>query len=628
MKSHHNSAPFVGQLDDPGGGDERIAELKSKYCVRANLNRRAHSTAADAPFVAPRFMDRKDAAIPNAASQIPTAPAPEATVEAAVGIRNRTVLVYCMAAVAVIAPGALASLVQTWLPSSALAARLQGISTVLEDIRFGSGMRFWLGVAGAVTMGLLLLYPLRKALARSFRVGSVGAWFHAHILMGVIGPVLILYHCNFGLGALNANVALWTMLVVAISGVAGHFVHARISAGFYGDKLQARERLGALVAMLRSLEGAPAARAGLVERLEEFEARHSAPRRIVSTVTMPVRVAAESRQFHRDLAWTIGACSSDGRWTQNRRSDCDRHAQDLLARYLLTVQSAARRALIERIWARWRMFHLPVFLVMIAAVVLHVGAVWDMDSRAPVDITTTSRASDLIAMLLDGGAAAPPSITQQPAERDTASPEAATAPSTTEADILARLQNRPVEVKADQVRLPIPMPTAPIAVARAMSDVAPMPPEARALPPLPIRPPSKSAAAPSPSPLAQGQAARMEATTPATDIEATYAALRQRAEQAPPMGLGAAHRGAPVGILTLAERMAQLKSQRFDHSTTRFLLTGKHTRADCADCHKTTFEGTPRDCVACHQTDDPHKGRRSDCARCHTTNRWTQILRR
>ena len=94
------------------------------------------------------------------------------------------------------------------------------------------------------------------------------------------------------------------------------------------------------------------------------------------------------------------------------------------------------------------------------------------------------------------------------------------------------------------------------------------------------------------------------------------------------MGLGAGRMGETASVLSLAERLAKLKSERFDHNTTHFPLTGKHTKVDCAGCHKTTIEKTPSTCVACHKQDDPHRGRRTDCAKCHTTNRWTQILRR
>jgi len=69
----------------------------------------------------------------------------------------------------------------------------------------------------------------------------------------------------------------------------------------------------------------------------------------------------------------------------------------------------------------------------------------------------------------------------------------------------------------------------------------------------------------------------------------------------------------------------------FDHSQTRFRLTGAHTRVDCLRCHQGgRYAGTPTDCVACHQaeyagtTNPNHQsaGFPTQCQACHTTAAW------
>jgi endogenous inhibitor of DNA gyrase (YacG/DUF329 family) len=65
----------------------------------------------------------------------------------------------------------------------------------------------------------------------------------------------------------------------------------------------------------------------------------------------------------------------------------------------------------------------------------------------------------------------------------------------------------------------------------------------------------------------------------------------------------------------------------FDHSRSKFLLTGAHIDTACTDCHPGgLYVGTPTDCVSCHQADDRHGGQfGGDCSACHTTNRWSEI---
>jgi hypothetical protein len=69
------------------------------------------------------------------------------------------------------------------------------------------------------------------------------------------------------------------------------------------------------------------------------------------------------------------------------------------------------------------------------------------------------------------------------------------------------------------------------------------------------------------------------------------------------------------------------KDAKFDHSKTRFPLTGKHVDVGCRDCHKDPqFKGAPTKCIACHRKDDDrkgHKGRFGDkCETCHTDKDW------
>ena len=71
----------------------------------------------------------------------------------------------------------------------------------------------------------------------------------------------------------------------------------------------------------------------------------------------------------------------------------------------------------------------------------------------------------------------------------------------------------------------------------------------------------------------------------------------------------------------------------FDHSKTKFALSGAHRVVVCGQCHKATpgtheiqFKGTPKNCEACHT--DPHgsqfaaKDGATKCADCHLDQRW------
>ena len=61
----------------------------------------------------------------------------------------------------------------------------------------------------------------------------------------------------------------------------------------------------------------------------------------------------------------------------------------------------------------------------------------------------------------------------------------------------------------------------------------------------------------------------------------------------------------------------------FDHSVTRFALTGQHATAQCADCHASGYTNTSTECSSCHAEPAVHAGLFPlDCTQCHTADAW------
>ena len=78
-------------------------------------------------------------------------------------------------------------------------------------------------------------------------------------------------------------------------------------------------------------------------------------------------------------------------------------------------------------------------------------------------------------------------------------------------------------------------------------------------------------------------------------------------------------------------------ADRFDHTRTRYRLTGLHRRTECSDCHKATrtrqgklnVRFAPLDFASresCHE--DEHRGKfDGSCTRCHSTSSWHRVKR-
>ncbi len=296
-------------------------------------------------------------------------------------MRKSSVLLYVGLALALLVPG--------------LALRnifdVGALQRLMLDITFGSGLRFWLGVIGATLTGLLLLYPLRKKLAQHVWFGTVSNWFHWHFVLGIFGPLLILYHANFGfaLRDLNANVALAATLLVVVSGFIGHFIYTSASVDFYGSRKQLSARLEALSADLKALEASESSTAIVLLRLQKFErALPSSKLGVIDSVRSAYRSEMQHFRLFRETTALIVDAQRRYAWPQEEYRRQRAMIGGNLAAAVAIARRASGRSLIEQVWARWRLLHLPLFLLMLIATALHVRSVWvpgtPSNSRAPV----------------------------------------------------------------------------------------------------------------------------------------------------------------------------------------------------------------------------------------------------
>ncbi len=249
-----------------------------------------------------------------------------------------------------------------------------------EHLIAESGLGYALGIVGGVTMLLLLLYPLRKKLKFMRRWGKTRFWFKSHMLLGIAGPTLILFHANFGTGSMNSNIALVSMLLVAASGLVGRYFYAKIHYGLFGRRANLRE-LHRDVAENRGGAGLDFDEAGRIrERLRIYEAellnsRHGVLRSIERLLTIGIKTrwtrVQTSRELKKALRIEAGKCN----WDRRTRRQRGWEARLYISAYLTAVRKVAEFTFYERLFALWHVLHLPLFFFLVLAAIMHVVAV-------------------------------------------------------------------------------------------------------------------------------------------------------------------------------------------------------------------------------------------------------------
>ncbi|MDH3612429.1 MAG: pyridine nucleotide-disulfide oxidoreductase [Gammaproteobacteria bacterium] len=242
------------------------------------------------------------------------------------------------------------------------------------------GLGYWLGIIGGSMMLILILYPLRKRIRALRFLGRTAHWFQIHIVLGVLGPVLVLYHSNFSLGSFNSQVALYCMLAVAVSGVIGKYLYAHIHNGLYGGKASLKDLRDNLAESLENSHGLATLLPRFTSKLEALAAEAQGCS-ITGKLSMRVSLSWSLRKYaiwislsraaHRELQAHAVASPAVARDFDKLKKATSTYIRNFVQ---LTTR-VAQFTLFERLSSLWHVLHMPLFLMMVISALLHVLAV-------------------------------------------------------------------------------------------------------------------------------------------------------------------------------------------------------------------------------------------------------------
>lgn len=227
----------------------------------------------------------------------------------------------------------------------------------------GSPVGHGYGVVGTLMVLTNLLYLARRRFAR-FQVGSMKAWLNMHVVTGLFGSVLIVYHSAFQLRSPIASLTAFALGLVVVSGIVGRYFYSlspKAHAAELNDQLAVidvfDEQIGAAVA----------------EALRNYPPPRE-PRRgglIGSLATGPAWIAngrARKARIRALLAPLFHASDLGRDELQYLRGA----ARQLERAATQPVRTAAGASLLRT----WRGLHRFMALLMIVSVTVHIAVAW------------------------------------------------------------------------------------------------------------------------------------------------------------------------------------------------------------------------------------------------------------
>src|SRR5581483_8267295 len=251
---------------------------------------------------------------------------------------------------------------------------------VAHDLSPKSGLGYAIGIVGGVLILSQLLYAVRKRVPSLRSLGTVHGWYQTHMILGIVGPICILIHCGFSLGATNSNIALFSMLTVAGSGIFGRYFYSKIHHGLYGRKAtlaelqeraqEVRERATKILMMPE-----------LTKLLDKEEHRLLAvgdwgPARMVfAPMAISFRFSSGRARLRRYIRAAIRLTAARHKAVARESDRFERIAFDYVSRRMRVTREVVEFRIYERLFSVWHVLHMPLFLMLIAAGIVHVISV-------------------------------------------------------------------------------------------------------------------------------------------------------------------------------------------------------------------------------------------------------------
>jgi hypothetical protein len=243
-----------------------------------------------------------------------------------------------------------------------------------------SGLGYIIGIVGGVLILTQLLYAVRKRVRSLSFLGSVPKWFQTHMIVGIVGPVCILLHCGFSLGATNSNIALFSMLTVSGSGIFGRYFYSKIHHGLYGRKAtltELQERAQELRERATKILMMPEL-ANLVEDEERrllSIADWGPARMLFAPAVIAYSYSSGRSRLRRYVRAAIRVTAARHKAVAKQSDRFERVAFDYVSRRMKVTREVVEFRIYEKLFSVWHVLHMPLFLMLIAAGIVHVISV-------------------------------------------------------------------------------------------------------------------------------------------------------------------------------------------------------------------------------------------------------------
>jgi len=234
------------------------------------------------------------------------------------------------------------------------------------------------GLLGGFLMLCSIFYALLKRVRFINAMGKNETWFYAHLICGIAGPLLIIFHTTFQIKSVNSGVAFFSMLAILLSGLFGRYFFTHMS---YRAHRIYRDIGDVELDLLSTLHNhqcstAKPTKAALTQLIVNGLRKprywfHNIPQ----SIKMLYSATACYRLLMRDIKSTCSKVKTRYQWDKATYKEMLADNKRQVRSYIYRIIKLSAMSMAQNLLTSWRTFHVNLLYLLTLTATAHIIAV-------------------------------------------------------------------------------------------------------------------------------------------------------------------------------------------------------------------------------------------------------------
>ena len=241
-----------------------------------------------------------------------------------------------------------------------------------------SNFSYNVGLLGGFTMLCSIFYALLKRIKFINALGKNETWYYAHLICGIVGPLLIVFHTSFHIKSINSGVASFTLLIILLSGFFGRYIFTLLSYQAHRVYLQIGEIELALVSDLAQYNCSTTKniKSSLTRlTVNGLKKPKTWWKNFLQMIKVPLMAIAFYRTFKRDIRKLYNQIAQHENWSRSERRKKRRTNKKMARRYAKKILWLSILSMMQNVLHNWRTLHANLMYLLILTATGHIIAV-------------------------------------------------------------------------------------------------------------------------------------------------------------------------------------------------------------------------------------------------------------